>query len=145
MYHGDGCPLYQDLLEWCDELKGASVLNERFDFSPTYLRRTLWKMMVEVDRFYEQECTPEMFEPGYGKIPWPTPTKLSLLLSKFLDGDEMKSRSFPEEWSADFYRKKKLLPNAGGYQGRGGGSYQGGGGGRQGRGGGGYQGGGGQR
>jgi hypothetical protein len=69
-------------------------------------------MMVEVDRFYEQECTPEMFERGYGKIPWPTPTKLSSLLSKFLDGDEMKSRSFPEEWSADFYRKKKVAADA---------------------------------
>ena len=158
-YHGDKCPLYEDLLEWVEELKGGALMNERFDFAPAYLRRTLWKIMIEVDRFYNQECTPEMFERGQGPIPWPTRTKLSSLLSKFMDGDEMKSRSFPEEWSTEFYRKKGLLGSPGGAKGRGGGggpgvgggggySANGGrghsGGGYSGSGGGGYSGGGGR-
>ena len=42
--------------------------------------------MIKVDRFYEQECITEMFERGQGPIPWPTHTKLSVLLSKFMDG-----------------------------------------------------------
>ena len=28
-YHGDKCPLYSDLLEWCLELKGKSVMSNR--------------------------------------------------------------------------------------------------------------------
>ena len=113
-------------------------MNERFDFTPTYLRRTLWKIMVKVvDRFYEQECTPEMFERGHGPIPWPTDTKLSSLLSKFMDGNKMKSRSFPEKWSTEFYSKKGILGRLGGTKGRGGAHQTGGGGG-------GYSGGGGR-
>jgi hypothetical protein len=127
-YHGEDCPLYKDLLEWVEELKGAELMNERFDFTPAYLRRTMWKMMLEVDRFYGQECTPEMFNRRGGPIPWPTQTKLSSILSKFLDGDEMQSRSFPNEWSSEFYRKKGLnrdrqgggSHSSSGYQGRGG-------------------------
>merc|ERR1712086_1149467 len=134
-------------------------MNKRFDFAPAYLRRTLWRIMGEVDRFYEQECTPVMFERGQGPIPWPTHTKLSSLLSKSMDGKEMRSRSFPEEWSAEFYRKKGLLGSPGGAKGRGGGggpNVGGGGGysanegrgnsggGYSGSGGGGYSGGGGQ-
>ena len=96
-------------------------MNERFDFAPTYLRRTLWRIMIEVDRFYDHECTPEMFKRGHGPIPWPTHTTLSSLLSKFMDTEEMRSRSFPEEWSAEFYQKKSLLGSPGGAKGRGGG------------------------
>ena len=62
----------------------------------------------QADRFYDQECTPTMFERGQGPIPWPTHTKLALLLSKFMDGDEMISRTFPGKWLAEFYRKKGL-------------------------------------
>ena len=36
-YHGDKCPLYEDLVEWVEELKGEALMNERFDFTPTYL------------------------------------------------------------------------------------------------------------
>ena len=86
-YHGDRCPLYKDLLEWVEELKGGALMKEHFDFTPAYLRRALWKTMIEVDRFYGQECTPDMFERGQGPIPWPTHTQLSSLLSKFMDGD----------------------------------------------------------
>ena len=89
-------------------------MNERFDFSPAYLRRMLWKMMIEVDRFYDQEFTPNMFKRGQRPIPWPTHIKLSSLLSTFVDGDKMNSRTFPEEWSAEFYRNKGLLRNSGG-------------------------------
>jgi hypothetical protein len=119
-YHGHSCSLYNDFLEWVEELKGRALMNERFEFSPAYLRRTLWKMMIEVDRFYDQECTPEMFDRGQDPIPWPTHIKFLSVLSKFLDGDEMKSRSFPNEWSAAFYRKRVLNAKSGGYQGRGG-------------------------
>ena len=69
-----------------------------------------------------------MFNHRGGPIPWPTQTKLSSILSKFLDGDEMQSRSFPNEWSSEFYRKKGLnrdrqgggSHSSSGYQGRGG-------------------------
>jgi hypothetical protein len=64
LYHSDSCPMYKDLLEWCDKLKGLAFIHERFHFTPRYLRRTLWKMMVEMDRFCEQECAPEIFVPG---------------------------------------------------------------------------------
>jgi hypothetical protein len=131
LYHGNSCPMCKDLREWCDELKGRALMNERFDFSPVYLRRTLWKLMIEVDRFYDRECTPDMFERGHGPIPWPNHTKMSSILSKFLDGDEMKSRLLPEEWSVEFYRKKVLNNSAVGHKRRGGG-YQGTGGGGQG-------------
>ena len=63
----------------------------------------------QADRFYDQECTPTMFERGQGPIPWPTHKKLLSLLSKFIDRDKMKSRTFLEEWSAEFYKKKGLL------------------------------------
>ena len=45
-YHGDRCPLHEDLLEWVHELKGGALMNERFDFTPTYMRCTLWKMTI---------------------------------------------------------------------------------------------------
>ena len=77
-------------------------------------------MMLEVDRLYDQECMPEIFERGQGPIPWPIQTKLSSIISKFLDGDEMKSRLFSAKWLAEFYRKKGLNINAGGYHSRGG-------------------------
>ena len=57
-YHGDRCPLYENLLEWIEELKGGALMNKRVDFTPAYLRCTLLKAMIEVDRFYNQECTP---------------------------------------------------------------------------------------
>ena len=101
-HHGDRCPLYEDLLEWVEELKRGALVNERLTFAPLYLRHTLWNMMIEVDRLYDQECTPDMFEWGQGFVAWPTHTKLSSLLSKFVDGDKMKSRTFPEEYSAEF-------------------------------------------
>ena len=84
------------------------------------VRRMLWKTVIDVYRFYKQECTPEMFEHGQGPIPWPAHTKLSFILLKFLDGDEMKRRLFLDEVPAEFYRKQLLNDNAGGYQGRGG-------------------------
>jgi hypothetical protein len=45
-YHRDRCPLYEDFLEWVEELKGGAFMNERFGFSTVHLRRTLWKMMI---------------------------------------------------------------------------------------------------
>jgi hypothetical protein len=84
-------------------------------------------MMIEIDRFYNQECTRDMFERRQGPIPWITHTTLLSLLSKFMDGDEMKSTTLPEEWLAEFYRKKGLLWSPEGTQGRGG-AYQTGGG-----------------
>ena len=42
-YHGNRCPLYQDLLEWVEELKGRAIMNNQFEFSPAYLQQTLWK------------------------------------------------------------------------------------------------------
>ena len=60
-----------------------------------------------------------MFERGQGPIPWPTHTKLMSLLSKFMDGDEMRSRSFPEEWFVESYKKKGILHSPVGTQGMG--------------------------
>jgi hypothetical protein len=28
-----------------------------------------------------------------------------------MDGDEMRGKSFPDEWSSEFYKKNKLLTN----------------------------------
>jgi hypothetical protein len=54
-YHCNRCPLYKDLFEWLEELKGEALMNKRFNFSPVYLRHMLWKMMIEVNRFNNQE------------------------------------------------------------------------------------------
>ena len=77
-----------------------------------------------VDRFSSQESTPEMFEHEHGPTPWSVQTKLSSILSKFLDGDEMKSRLFPARWLVEFSWKKGLhkdthglgVPSCSGYQ-----------------------------
>ena len=50
------------MLEWVEELKSSELMNNQFNFSPAYLQRTLWKMMIKVDRLYSQECTLETFE-----------------------------------------------------------------------------------
>ena len=73
-------------------------------------------MMVRINTCYNQECTPDMFEREQDPILWPMHTKLLPLLSEFMDGDEMKSRTFPDEWSVEFYRTKGLLQSLGGTQ-----------------------------
>ena len=50
-YHGDRCPLHEDLLEGAhglkggalmnERLKGGALMNERFNFTLAYLRRLL--------------------------------------------------------------------------------------------------------
>ena len=62
--------------------------------------------MVEVDKFYQQELMPDDFEDGRGPIPWPRSTKLLSVLEKFVDGEEIVSRSFPPEWTSAFYQKQ---------------------------------------
>ena len=64
--------------------------------------------MIEVDRYYGKENTPEMCEHGHGPIPWPIRTELSSILSKLLDEDKVKTRSFHNKWLAEFYLKKDL-------------------------------------
>ena len=59
------------MLEWMKEMKNSELMNKWFNFSPVYLRCALWKMMIKVDRFYNHECTPEMFEHSGGQLPWP--------------------------------------------------------------------------
>ena len=54
-YHCNRCPLYKDLFEWLEELKDGVLTNKWFNFSLMYLRHMLWKMMIEVNRFYSQE------------------------------------------------------------------------------------------
>ena len=51
-YSREDCQLYKDFLEWVEELKGSEFTNKGFNFSPAYVRRTLWKMMIEMERFY---------------------------------------------------------------------------------------------
>ena len=51
MYTGNSCPLYTDFLEWMEELMDGMSTKKRCEFISTYLRRTLWEIMVEVDKF----------------------------------------------------------------------------------------------
>ena len=98
--------MYSDLLEWCLEIKGTSVMSDRYKFTPAYLRHTMWRLMAEVDKFYRQELMPEDFEKERGATPWPRSTKLLSVLEKFVDGEEIVSRSFPPEWTSAFYQKQ---------------------------------------
>ena len=41
IYHSDNCPLYNNLMKRVKQLKGRALLNEWFEFNPTYLQRTL--------------------------------------------------------------------------------------------------------
>ena len=64
--------------------------------------------MIDVDMFYNQACTPDIFEHGEGLTPRSSQTKVSSILSKFIDDKEMKSRSSPTTWLPEFYQKKGL-------------------------------------
>ena len=52
MYTGNTCPLYKISLYWAEEPMCRVLKNKQCGFVSRYLRRTLWVIMIELDRFY---------------------------------------------------------------------------------------------
>ena len=112
---GDECPLYKDLLGFCQMLKGANAMRRRFEFRPAYVRRLTWEVMLEADRFHRQEVAFNDFEAGAVIFPM---SKLAKVIDRFDAGEQIQCMSFPKEWNADHYKKaeKRLQGQEGAQQ-----------------------------